>query len=122
MTKRNHNMDLWSAAHVSSDRKGGARPWGFRDAAVAEAIGKEIRRVRLERGLSQYDLAAMVRVSQPQIIHYEKGRESTSLAVLLDLEEALHLRRGYFFRIALEAVECAERVFMGRRGGSSKEM
>ena len=44
----------------------------------AESIGQRIRRERLERGMTQRDLAALVGVGVPHISKVEAGRENPS--------------------------------------------
>jgi len=52
-----------------------------RDAAC-EIIGKEIRRIRKEKGLSQKGLSQKTGISQQLISRIEKGRENISLITL----------------------------------------
>lgn len=64
------------------------RDVGVRD-AVCEAIGREIRRVRKEEGLSQERLAQKTGVSQQLISRIEKGKENISLIMLKKISKAL---------------------------------
>lgn len=56
---------------------------------VCDAIGKEIRRVRKEEGLSQEQLAEKVGISQQLISRIEKGKENMSLLTLKKIARAL---------------------------------
>jgi len=57
--------------------------------SVCEAIGREIRRVRKEQGLSQEEMAAKAGVSQQLISRIEKGKENISLITLKKISKAL---------------------------------
>jgi len=61
---------------------------GQRDPAC-EAIGREIRRVRKEEGLSQGQLAQKAGVSQQLISRIEKGEENMSLITLKKISKGL---------------------------------
>lgn len=47
-----------------------------------EQFHEMMRRKRIEKGLSQYELADMLGVKQPSINHIEKGRRNPSFEVL----------------------------------------
>ncbi|MDP2921575.1 MAG: helix-turn-helix transcriptional regulator [Candidatus Omnitrophota bacterium] len=56
------------------------------------AIGREIRKVRKEKGLSQDEIAEKAGVSQQLISRIEKGRENISLITLKKISGALNRR------------------------------
>jgi putative transcriptional regulator len=56
---------------------------------ACEAIGKEIRRVRKEEGLSQERLAQKANISQQLVSRIEKGKENISLITLKKISGAL---------------------------------
>lgn len=55
----------------------------------ADAIGQRIRRERLDRGMTQRDLAKTVGVGAPHISKIEAGRESPSDELLKKIAEVL---------------------------------
>lgn len=55
------------------------------------AIGKNIRTVRKVRNLSQEQLAEKVWISTTHMSHIETGNTKLSLAVLVDIAEALQI-------------------------------
>lgn len=61
----------------------------FMKEAAAAKFGKVIRRLRLERGWTQYDLAAEMEVDAAFISRIERGRKVPSLETILRLAQAL---------------------------------
>lgn len=63
-------------------------------AAAAEALepGYQIARLRIQRGLSQAQLAELVGTQQPSIARLENGTSLPSLSFLHKLAEALNAR------------------------------
>ena len=55
----------------------------------ANLIGKRIAARRSELGLTQEDLAALVKAEQQQISRYERGKFSPRLDVLIEIARAL---------------------------------
>lgn len=53
------------------------------------AFGRELRKLRQQRGLTQEKLAEFVDLSVPYISHLERGTKKPSLAVLTRLAESL---------------------------------
>ncbi len=53
------------------------------------SVGKRIRTIRLERGLTQSDLAERLNVSYQQIQKYENDTTSVSIERLFEIAEAL---------------------------------
>jgi transcriptional regulator with XRE-family HTH domain len=56
-----------------------------------EGVGKRIRRLRLERGLSLRDLEELARVSRTTISAYERGKMRMSLEALSAIARALEV-------------------------------
>lgn len=59
-------------------------------------IGQRIRKVRLEQGVKQKDLARKIGISQGALTNFELGRRKISLEWLLKISRALELPIGYF--------------------------
>lgn len=51
--------------------------------------GNKIKLLREQRGLTQYDLAAKIGVSQARISHYETGRRGLSIELAASIAAAL---------------------------------
>jgi transcriptional regulator with XRE-family HTH domain len=66
-------------------------------------IGQRIRKVRLEHGIKQKDLAKKINISQGALTNFELGRRKISLEWLLKISHALEVPVGYF----MSAVEPA---------------
>lgn len=56
-----------------------------------ERMGKIIKAVRAERGLSQADLAEFVNLSVPYISNIETGRSKASLETIVNISDALNV-------------------------------
>ena len=59
-------------------------------------IGQRIRKVRLEHGIKQKDLARKIGISQGALTNFELGRRKISLEWLLKISRALEVPIGYF--------------------------
>ena len=59
-------------------------------------IGQRIKAVRLERGLSQADLGALVGCSNNHMSHVEVGQTKVSLSMLLKISRALDKDIDFF--------------------------
>lgn len=59
-------------------------------------IGQRIRKVRLEQGIKQKDLARRIGISQGALTNFELGRRKISLEWLLRIARALEVPVGYF--------------------------
>ena len=59
-------------------------------------IGQRIRKVRLEHGIKQKDLAKKISISQGALTNFELGRRKISLEWLLKISRALEVPVGYF--------------------------
>jgi transcriptional regulator with XRE-family HTH domain len=60
-----------------------------------ETIGRRIARVRKLRGLSQRDLAKLVRVDYGAIGNLESGRHATNMFIFIDIAKALDVSCDY---------------------------
>ena len=68
---------------------------------LAAAVGEVVRRHRAAKGLSQFDLAAMVNMERTYISMLERGINQPTLSVFLSLAEALSLDPQQFLREVL---------------------
>lgn len=59
-------------------------------------VGQRIRKVRLEQGIKQKDLARRIGISQGALTNFELGRRRISLEWLLKIARALEVPVGYF--------------------------
>lgn len=59
-------------------------------------IGQRIRKVRLEQGIKQKDLARRIGISQGALTNFELGRRKISLEWLLKIAKALDVPVSYF--------------------------
>ena len=58
-----------------------------------QKIGKTVRSARLERGLSQSELALRVGMKQPDISRIEEGRKNITLSTLSRLCKELDIKK-----------------------------
>jgi transcriptional regulator with XRE-family HTH domain len=61
-------------------------------------IGKRLKSIRLQAGLSQRELAEKVGISAQTISKYERGLDTPGSADLIRLAKAFGVRVEYFFR------------------------
>ncbi len=59
-------------------------------------IGQRIRKVRLEHGIKQKDLARKIGISHGALTNFELGRRKISLEWLLKISRVLEVPVGYF--------------------------
>jgi transcriptional regulator with XRE-family HTH domain len=59
-------------------------------------IGQRIRKVRLEQGIKQKDLARKIGISQGALTNFELGRRKISLEWMLKISRALEVPVAYF--------------------------
>ncbi|MBO6830234.1 MAG: helix-turn-helix domain-containing protein [Allomuricauda sp.] len=64
----------------------------IRDEKYLKALGKKIKEVRKEKGISTYDLSYESNISRSQINSIEKGNINTSICTLKALADALGLK------------------------------
>ncbi|HPC82938.1 MAG TPA: helix-turn-helix transcriptional regulator [Thermoanaerobaculaceae bacterium] len=63
----------------------------------SSAVGKRIRQRRVERNLTQVELARQIGIQQSDLSRMEKGEYRVSLDVLFRLLQAFELSLGEFF-------------------------
>lgn len=63
---------------------------------MKEEIGRRIKRIRVERGLTQKELASKVGIDFTYIGKIERGEQLPSLKILLKIADALSLPFGCF--------------------------
>jgi transcriptional regulator with XRE-family HTH domain len=61
------------------------------DAVLAWSIAQRVRRLRIERGLRQEDLAARCDIARPNIVRLERGRHLPTLSTLRRVSAALEV-------------------------------
>lgn len=71
--------------------------------AVDIHIGVAVRRLREARGLSDADIASLVRVTPQQIERYESGEERVSASMLYELARVLEVPVSAFFEACCTA-------------------
>lgn len=64
----------------------------IRDEKYLKALGKKIKEVRKEKGISTYDLSYESNISRSQINSIEKGNINTSICTLKALANAMGLK------------------------------
>ncbi len=64
---------------------------------LKNSIGKKIRFLRLENGLSQEKLAEFVNMSREHISCIERGKNLTSLETLYNISQYFNVDIKYFF-------------------------
>ncbi|GAB4516632.1 MAG: hypothetical protein Tsb004_26480 [Allomuricauda sp.] len=64
----------------------------IRDEKYLKALGKKIKEVRKEKGISTYDLSYESNISRSQINSIEKGNINTSICTLKALADAMGLK------------------------------
>ena len=72
----------------------------FNEGIMNKKIGKIIREVRNEKGISLRKLAEIVGVSNVSILYIEKGKINTSLPVLKGIANALNYNLDKFLSLA----------------------
>lgn len=60
-------------------------------------IGEKIAKLRAEKGMTQYDLADLVQISQPSIFLFESGKRIPTIPRLQAIAKALNVPITYFF-------------------------
>ncbi len=64
---------------------------------LKNTIGKKIRDLRLEKGLSQEKLAECVNMSREHISCIERGKNLTSIETLYNISQYFNIDIKYFF-------------------------
>lgn len=60
-------------------------------------LGNRIRRLRIERGLSQYQFAKMIGMDRSFLISVEKGRRNVTLETITKIAAGLDVTLAYLF-------------------------
>lgn len=63
--------------------------------SVHEAFGKRLCKARKRAGLSQYELAEKLQITQPAVSWWENGRHAPTLEFMIPLAEALGVTVGW---------------------------
>jgi len=61
-----------------------------------ETVGKNLKRLRTERGLCQIDLAMVLGIKQPYYSQLESGKKEISLEQLIKIADEFNLPLDYF--------------------------
>jgi len=67
-------------------------------ASALELLGRTVREIRLERGMTQQQLADLSGMHRTFLISIEKGRQNASALTLIRLASALHVTPADLFR------------------------
>ena len=67
--------------------------------SIVEEIGRNIRSIRKEKGISQRELGDLLRVSCQQIQKYEIGKDRISSSTLYMVSRVLNVPINTFFRM-----------------------
>ncbi len=73
--------------------------------AIDEHVGRQLRSVRLSRGLSQEQLATQIDLTFQQLQKYERGANRISASRLFQLSQILEIKPAFFFNGLLESSE-----------------
>lgn len=79
-------------------------------------IGKNIRKLRLERGYTGQELANLLSVSQQQVSRYENGLTLITVDLLYRVSEVLNVRIYYFFDDYSSPDETNDLFYKGKFG------
>lgn len=63
----------------------------IKDQELLEHIGRNVRKLRLEKGYSQYKLADLANINRSQVIDIEAGRINTTVSTIKVLADALEV-------------------------------
>lgn len=70
----------------------------IRNEDVMISFGKNVRKIRISKGLTQEQLADESNISQVQVARIESGKLNTSISTVSALAKALDVDEGEFFR------------------------
>ena len=65
---------------------------------IKKKFGKNLKRLRIEKGLSQESLALLADLDRTYVPSIEKGERNVSIAVVEKLSKALHVQISEFFK------------------------
>jgi transcriptional regulator with XRE-family HTH domain len=69
----------------------------IRNKEVMANFGRNVRRIRLEKGFTQEELAESAGISQVQIARIESGKINTSISTVVAIAKALGVGEGELF-------------------------
>ena len=69
----------------------------IRNKDVMERFGKNVRRIRLEKGFTQEGLGEGAGISQVQIARIESGKMNTSISTVVAIAKGLGVKEGELF-------------------------
>ena len=65
---------------------------------MSETFGDKLKQIRIERGLSQEDIAKILGTSKQVISRYEKNQRTPKITVALEYIRKLNISMDYFFK------------------------
>lgn len=69
----------------------------IRNEKVMAMFGRNVRRVRMDKGFTQEELAEGAGISQVQIARIEAGKINTSISTVVAIAKALGVKEGELF-------------------------
>lgn len=69
----------------------------IRNEEVMAMFGRNVRRVRMDKGFTQEELAEGAGISQVQIARIEAGKINTSISTVVAIAKALGVKEGELF-------------------------
>jgi transcriptional regulator with XRE-family HTH domain len=75
---------------------------------IKQIIGKIFKAIRIEKGMSQEDLAFECDVDRSYISMIEVGRNEPSVSKIFEICDGLKIKPSYFFRLVEAEVEKLE--------------
>ena len=69
----------------------------IRNTEVMAMFGRNVRRIRMGKGLTQEELAEGAGISQVQIARIEAGKINTSISTVVAIAKALGVKEGELF-------------------------
>jgi len=95
MAKESDFRDWWQTIYEQLLRRQGKKIAGPESdrSILATNLGKIIREARIEKGLSQKELASLAGIKQPDISKIEDGKKNITLKTLAALSGVLKIKR-----------------------------
>lgn len=76
------------------------------------SIGKKIKRIRLENGLTQVEFARIFNMNQQNLSRYENGNTQISYTDLINIVNYFRIPIGYFFDLEEDEIREDERLLL----------
>ena len=76
------------------------------------SIGKKIKRIRLENGLTQVEFARIFNMNQQNLSRYENGNTQISYTDLINIVNYFRIPIGYFFGLEEDEIREDERLLL----------